>query len=50
MKYIILKEKVEEVFFKCPKIAAKSASPILFALTLAQGTIMLESIQIRWFS
>ncbi len=31
MKYIILKKKVEKVFSKCPKIAAKSAAPILFA-------------------
>ncbi len=31
LKYIILKEKVEKVFFKCPKIAAKSAELILFA-------------------
>ncbi len=29
--YIILKEKVEKVCFKCPKLAAKSATPIVFA-------------------
>ncbi len=27
----MLKEKVEKGFFKCPKIAAKSATHILFA-------------------
>jgi hypothetical protein len=32
LKYISLKEKVEKFFFKCPKIAAKSAAPILFTV------------------
>jgi hypothetical protein len=31
MTYIILKEKVEQVFLQCPKIAGKvRAAPILF--------------------
>jgi hypothetical protein len=29
LKYIILKEKVGKFYCKCPKIAAKSAAPIL---------------------
>jgi hypothetical protein len=34
LKNIILKEKIEKDFSKCPKIAAKCAAPILLAAPL----------------